>query len=153
MVKEIKGDLFMAREDVLIHGCNCFCTMGAGVARIVKEKYPNAYYADQMTDIGDKRKLGNYSYWSGKHWFHEKKITIINAYTQYNFKKKEGEIDYYVDYSALETVMTRIDVSFPKLTISMPKIGAGLAGGDWNKIKEILNRVFKNREVVVYIID
>jgi O-acetyl-ADP-ribose deacetylase (regulator of RNase III) len=28
------------------------------------------------------------------------------------------------------------------LSIAIPKIGAGLAGGDWNLIEKILNKVF-----------
>jgi hypothetical protein len=32
----------------------------------------------------------------------------------------------------------------------MPKIGAGLAGGDWEKIEEIINSVFDKRDIFVY---
>jgi len=33
-----------------------------------------------------------------------------------------------------------------------PKIGAGLAHGDWNRIEKIINDVFGEREVKVYLI-
>lgn len=30
------------------------------------------------------------------------------------------------------------------------KLGAGLAGGNWNRIEEIINKKFYDREVIVY---
>lgn len=43
MYKEIKGDLIkLALEgefDVIAHGCNCFCTMGAGIAVAMKNTF------------------------------------------------------------------------------------------------------------------
>ena len=36
MIKYIKGDLIKLAQkgkfDIIAHGCNCFCTMGAGIA-------------------------------------------------------------------------------------------------------------------------
>ena len=66
MLKHAQGDLLqMAREgqfDAVVHGCNCFCTMGSGIARQVREQYPSAYEADCKTVGGDIRKLGNYTF-------------------------------------------------------------------------------------------
>ncbi len=40
----IKGDLIQLalakRFDVIIHGCNCHCEMGAGIARVIKKSFP-----------------------------------------------------------------------------------------------------------------
>ena len=47
--------------DVVIHGCNCFNTTGAGVAKQIKLQYPEAYQADKLTIKGDKGKLGSYT--------------------------------------------------------------------------------------------
>ena len=44
---KIKGDLIKLAIkgdfDVIIHGCNCFCTMGAGIAKSIKTAFPEAY--------------------------------------------------------------------------------------------------------------
>ena len=65
-MKTIQGDLIklaVAGEfDVIVHGCNCFCTMGAGIAKTIKQKFPTAYQADLATIKGDKTKLGAVSY-------------------------------------------------------------------------------------------
>ena len=65
-MKKITGDLIkLALEgefDVIVHGCNCFCTMGAGIAKTIKQKFPAAYEADLQTVNGDKSKLGQISW-------------------------------------------------------------------------------------------
>ena len=56
-------DAFDANEiQIIIHGCNCFRSFGAGIAKSIKERYPEAYEADLNTGHGDKNKLGHYSY-------------------------------------------------------------------------------------------
>ena len=143
------GDLFKAKEDVLVHGCNCFNVMGAGIALQVVKMYPGAYYeADMYTIRGDKAKLGTYSAWTGNHFFYDQRITIVNAYTQYYANPNTKPLDY----EALGMVMRSINNQFPTESIAMPKIGAGLAGGNWDRILIILNSVFLNRDnVTVYI--
>ena len=42
-MKTVKGDLIhlaLAGEfDVIVHGCNCYCTMGVGIAKTIKQKF------------------------------------------------------------------------------------------------------------------
>lgn len=128
----IKGDLLQLADDgtfdVIVHGCNCFNTMGAGIALQIKNKYPAAYEADTNTIKGYKDKLGNYT--SAK----VGDLTIVNAYTQY----RPGLNDLKENYSAIHNVMKKIAVDFQGKRIGLPFIGAGLAGGDWNIIKDII---------------
>lgn len=52
-MKRIEGDLIklaLAGEfDVVVHGCNCFCKMGAGFAKQTRAAVPEAYQADLQT--------------------------------------------------------------------------------------------------------
>lgn len=54
----IKGDLIKlaldGRFDVIVHGCNCQCAMGAGIAKSIKETFPEAYKADLATTKGSR---------------------------------------------------------------------------------------------------
>ena len=79
----VTGDLIkLALEgnfDVIIHGCNCFGTMGAGIAKTIKAEFPEAYKADLATEKGDKSKLGTYS--TAKVTKNGHVITVVNAYT------------------------------------------------------------------------
>jgi O-acetyl-ADP-ribose deacetylase (regulator of RNase III) len=133
----IKGDLihlvFTGYFDVIIHGCNCFCTMGAGIAKQIKENFPAAFQADLKTKKGDKNKLGTYS--QAKIDNKGKNFTIVNAYTQYDFAG-HGVL---VDYKAIENIFSNIKNDFINQRIGYPKIGAGLAKGDWRKIASLID--------------
>lgn len=43
------------------HGCNCFNTMGKGMAVEVRTTYPDMYYVDCKTKKGDRNKLGTFT--------------------------------------------------------------------------------------------
>lgn len=134
----IKGDLIdLARNgqfDVIVHGCNCFCTMGAGIARQIRDTFPQAHVADLETVSGDINKLGNYS--SALVQSSGRQLTVINGYTQYQY----AGTGILADYGAIETLFKQIKKFFPNKRIGYPKIGAGLAGGDWEKISQIIDR-------------
>jgi O-acetyl-ADP-ribose deacetylase (regulator of RNase III) len=93
--------------------------------------------------------MGTYTSWTGPHYrIQGRDITIVNAYTQFNY----GTDKINVDYDAIYKVMVQIDKDFPTQSIGLPRIGAGLAGGDWNHILSILNTVFAHRtDVAVYV--
>lgn len=146
MITEIEGDVFKSKDDILIHGCNVFCKMGAGVARTVKKIYPLAYAADKKTGEGDPSKLGNYTYSIQNHIYYPQNIIVINLYTQYYYSKKMCQFDYDSFSIGLKVILK----NFKNKSISMPRIGSGLAGGDWKKIKAIINDVFKKRKITVY---
>lgn len=142
MVNLVRGNLLEAPESIIIHGCNCWHTMGGGVARYIAEKYPEAYMADKNTPLGDAKKLGKYSFAI----VDEK--TIVNAYTQFDF----GTDTRKLDYNALVDVMERIFYDFTDDTVAMPKIGCGLAGGDWRIVRAILESAAEKhtRTIMVY---
>lgn len=47
----IKGDLLEnpSQFDGVAHGCNCFHSFGAGVARLIRDKFIDAWKADLET--------------------------------------------------------------------------------------------------------
>jgi hypothetical protein len=85
---------------------------------------------------GDKAKLGRFT---GAHCenAHGNPLYIVNAYTQYKYTRTEVD----VDYDAYEKVFTRICLEFRNQVIAMPKVGCGMASGDWNVCSAILERV------------
>ena len=138
-------DAFDANEvQTIIHGCNCFRSFGAGIAKSIKKRYPKAYEADLNTGHGDKNKLGHYSYAK----LSDDK-TIINAYTQYAY----GGNKVNVDYDAISKVFELINKDFANhINIGIPTIGAGLAGGDWNIISDIINKKTPDLNITLYIL-
>ncbi len=144
MMKIIQGDLIQLaldnKFDVIVHGCNCQCTMGAGIAKAIKATFPEAYAADCKTQKGDRNKLGSISCVTVTRNGHE--ITIINAYTQFHWKGRGVK----VDYNAIENCMKIIKAQFTGKRIGYPLIGAGLAGGDWIVISKIIENQLSNED-------
>ncbi len=136
-MKKIKGDLIkraLRNEfDVIVHGCNCFCTMGAGIAKTIKDNFSQAYRADLQTKRGDKNKLGTISWAEAE--VNGEKLIIVNAYTQYDYKGYGVK----ADYQAIREVFSAIKKHYSGLRIGYPAIGAGLAGGDWAIISGIID--------------
>lgn len=58
----VHGDLLSLMEDgtfdVMIHGCNCFNTMGGGIAGQISKRWPMVSAVDILTESGDINKLG-----------------------------------------------------------------------------------------------
>lgn len=137
IMKIIKGNLIKLAHkfDIIVHGCNCFCTMGAGIALQIKTNFPEAYQADQQTTQGDMIKLGKYT-----HAIISPQLTVINAYTQYRYGPNT------VNYLAIRSVFKQIKLDFSGQRIGYPKIGAGLAGGDWSKISEIIDTELRGED-------
>jgi O-acetyl-ADP-ribose deacetylase (regulator of RNase III) len=150
-MKIVEGDLITfaleGRFDVIVHGCNCFCTMGAGIARVIQEEFPEAYAADLVTIKGGRNKLGNFSFATVKRNKHE--ITIVNGYTQFHF---HGD-SVLVDYDAVQSLFKKVKQQYSGKRIGYPKIGAGLAGGDWERISRIIDQELaeENHSLVIYV--
>lgn len=126
--------------DVIIHGCNCLNNMGAGIAKSIKQEYPEAYKADLTTRKGDKKKLGTYSSATVIRAYQE--LVIVNAYTQYEYSRQK----VCVDYRAVESVFGKIREDFHGKRIGYPLIGAGLAGGDWERISAIIDEALEGED-------
>lgn len=144
MIRYIDGDLVRDAEqfDVIAHCCNCFCTMGSGIAPQIKTKFPEAYDVDCTTGKGDKAKLGTISYTENT------TPIVVNLYGQYDYTgRRRNEMD--LDYQALKSALTMMKEKFAGKRFGLPKLGAGLAGGDWVVIERILQEVFAGEYVTV----
>jgi O-acetyl-ADP-ribose deacetylase (regulator of RNase III) len=129
MLKTARGDLLkMGRDnefDIIIHGCNCFNTMGGGIAAQIAQQFPDARLADDETLRGDPGKLGTYTIgMSGR-------LVILNCYTQYSMSRDGQDV---FEYLAFDRVLTKISQRFGQWRIGLPLIGMGLAGGDPDRI-------------------
>lgn len=151
-MKEIKGNLIsLAKEgrfDIIGHGCNCFCRMGSGIAPQIKEAFPSAWTADLATNTGDITKLGSYTIGYEivyKTEYSPQKLIVLNIYTQFTHNASTKPLDY----EALTLAFRKINYNYKGKSIALPLIGAGLAGGDWNKIREIIMNELKDMDVII----
>jgi O-acetyl-ADP-ribose deacetylase (regulator of RNase III) len=143
------GDLLDASERLILQGCNAQGRMKSGVAKAIRAKYPLVYrvykghYANHGLSLGELIWVD-----CGRH-------IVINAITQEHYGRDGAR---YVDYDAIRTVMTQLDVhpyfdSSSDKSIAMPLIGARLGGGEWSVIAQIIESSFTRVQPVVYTLD
>jgi O-acetyl-ADP-ribose deacetylase (regulator of RNase III) len=146
MVEYIDGDLLQAKEDIISHGVNCRGAFGSGIAGQLRKKYPSVYqsYARKYTDEGWQ--LGE--------------IQIVETPEGKLFANLATQDDYgtgllHADYDAIKTALNTLFVYAYNYgySVALPRIGCGLAGGDWNKVRAIIEEVanlYPDLKVVVY---
>lgn len=151
MLKYVTGDLIQMVQvgefDIIIHGANIHNVMGSGIAAGIRTHLPAMWGADQATTAGDIRKLGHFSvaqlveYETRTGNPSIDRPFGINLYTQATI----GAPGNNVDYEALERGLFGINMMFSQYPVQpkfgIPKIGAGLGGGDWTIIEEIINSI------------
>lgn len=165
---EIEGDLIqLAKEgrfDVITHGCNCLSNMGAGIApQMAKafgvDKFWMESWGPTISKLGcidyETFVIGENAIWSiedADNKLNEPELIVVNSYTQFRYGKNHTDgVSKPLDYEALTLCMRKINQEFSGKHIGLPKIGAGLAGGDWNRIKKIIQTELKDMQVSVVI--
>jgi O-acetyl-ADP-ribose deacetylase (regulator of RNase III) len=167
MINYIDGDVVkLAKEgafDVVVHGCNCLSTMGAGVAPQMAKAFGCDKFEMEMRGPNIE-KLGNIDYETlyfedNKTWtkypdedgkWATIKLTVVNAYTQYMYGKNHIDgVSAPFDYEAFTICMRKMNHIFKGNHIGMPKIGSHLAGGDWNRIEKTIEIELSDCKVTV----
>lgn len=158
MIIILKEDIFSTAKtgaQAIIHQANCQCTMGSGIARNIRERFPEAYEADCQTVKGDASKLGRASsvlLSPEKQALYPNLRYIINLYGQLNY----GLEKRHTSYDALAEGFERIRdwAGWNGLTkLSVPyRLGCNRAGGDWEIVSAILNSVFAKDEKITMLI-
>ena len=131
--------------DVIAHGANCKQIMGGGIALQIKKQFPEVYEEDYLDRRTPTQRWGDYTaftYDNGKKLLH-----VFNLYTQYNPGPD-------LDYTALELSLKKLAKNIkPNSKIGLPQIGCGIGGGNWLKVKEIIQRVLSEHDVTIVIYD
>ncbi|UAV84498.1 hypothetical protein PHB09_002 [Pseudomonas phage PHB09] len=135
------------------HQANCFCTMNSGVAKAIRLRWPSVYAADCETRKGDPDKLGSFTVEIVKTATGLLGGVVFNLYGQFNYGY---DAKGYTDYEALKSSMQGMadDIAWmdKPVKIGFPKIGAGLGGGNWDKISAIIEEVFDEHDVTIYVL-
>lgn len=161
------GDLIEAAQQgevwIIGHGCNCFNTMGSGIAPQIKYAFPYAYNADWQTEKGDKDKLGTYSLGEPEYYGYDSSLPLVfNLYQQYGYggrNERKRDLNYNALYDALKAMgedLHGFDCGdHNRHMVGLPKIGSKLAGGDWVIIEKIIERTLclAEHDVIVYVLD
>ncbi|MDE1830601.1 MAG: macro domain-containing protein [Thaumarchaeota archaeon] len=148
-MKYVKQDISTVTTGVIAHGCNYVGVMGAGVAAVLRSKFPACFieYAKWLQNFPDRKdalgacqvvKVGEDLY-------------VANCITQ-GLQSYDGQL------ATPEAIHESIESAYAaakihNLPLYLPKIGAGLGGLDWEQDVEpiIQNLANKFSEVDTYI--
>lgn len=150
----VEGDLLKSDCTMIVHQCNCHGTMGAGIAKQIVNKYPSVIEADLNYEIpvGSTARMGKYSHM----WVlndDKEGVMVVNMYSQYDYGKGT-HTDYYAFSLAITNILEQ--AKSLNLKVGLPyRIGAGLAGGNWDMIYELIFMVSKEvgKDVYLYRLD
>lgn len=155
MLNIIKGSIFDTDADVIAHQVNCQGNMENGLAKQIKQRYPEVYKKYKTIceeDLKDKYRtgalrtklLGAVQY----DCQNKSKPAVVSLYAQEYFGR-DGKC--YTNYSALRTCLSRLNDLCRGKKIALPyKIGCGLGGGDWNIVTKIIEDELVDCEVLLY---
>jgi O-acetyl-ADP-ribose deacetylase (regulator of RNase III) len=142
--KEVKGN------KILVHCCNNLGLMGAGIAKTIRDKWPDIYK--------------QYKEWSKEPDFGLGKVQLLKADNDLvigNMIGQEG-IGFTngkppIRYDAIDSCLKRVAEVIKKqhsvISVIAPKFGAGLAGGDWSEIEKLIIKNLCEQDIPVYIYD
>jgi O-acetyl-ADP-ribose deacetylase (regulator of RNase III) len=141
-IQYIEGSLLDSEEFVIAHGCNAQGVMKSGVAKAIRERYPFVYNDYKNWEkrhalrLGDVITSGNFD------------RIILNIISQEYYGRDPSVV--YVSYDAIAKAVGRIN-AMGLTRVAFPKIGAGLANGNWNIIASILESLSNFTPIVYYI--
>jgi O-acetyl-ADP-ribose deacetylase (regulator of RNase III) len=140
----VKGDLFnTAGLRAYAHGCNCAGAMDSGVAVAFKKRWPRMFEEYHMRCADKRFHLGDVFVWNEgdevvynlaiqEHWKERSKLAAL--------AKALRKMVQLADHAGVERV-------------GLPRIGAGLGGLDWHRVKSVLEEVGAETAVTLIVFE
>jgi len=142
-ITNIQGDLLKAKVQIRCHQVNCRGAMGAGIAKQIRDKYPEVYdpYKALCKQFGAKL-LGEVQFCA----CHDGTV-IANLFAQDDWATDRVQ----TNMQALEECLQKVAAFAAKMsaTVGVPRLmGAGLAGGDWTQIESLIEKYLPDCTIV-----
>lgn len=151
-----EGNLLSLQEGILVHGCNCLGVMGAGLALLIRNQWPQVFDVYQQVHERQGLKLGDVQAVCHPglipHSQHAAsviplfatatelplRLVVVNAMTQRGVRQLPGQ--KVVNYDAVFAAFARIRLLAKELStpVHFPLIGCGLAGGRWDEVAPLI---------------
>jgi O-acetyl-ADP-ribose deacetylase (regulator of RNase III) len=140
----VRGDLFVEPAlSAYAHGCNCAGSMGAGIAIEFKKRWPRMFDEYRARCKDGRFRLGDVFVWS------EAGRTIYNLGTQEHWKKK-------AQLAALSKALEKtveLAAAAGIGRVGLPRIGAGLGGLDWFRVRQAIERVGSGSQITLVVFE
>lgn len=156
---EMAGDILSpnktGHEVLVCHQVNCMGVMGAGLAKQLRDLFPLMYRSYKITcdNAKDRRSLlGKTDSYSVNYRGYD--YTIVSIFGQ----ERYGRGGCFTDYEALRKAFQTIRGMASPLParvatrVRIPyRMGCGLAGGNWDIVKSIIQEELLDHDVIVEI--
>jgi O-acetyl-ADP-ribose deacetylase (regulator of RNase III) len=139
---EVRGNLFDTTHGVIAHGVNCRGAFGAGLAAQIARRFPEVRRAYLRKHRGEGWHLGEAQYvlTAGG-------LVVVNMAIQDRYGRGGPHVDYHALQRALGHTLGFCQARGAGL--ALPRIGCGLAGGDWATVKRIIGESVEGWDVEV----
>lgn len=136
----VEKNIVESDATLILHQVNCQHTMGSGVAKAIKDKWPIVYdnYMDlKEQNLGDIQmvKINNTQY-------------VVNLFAQkyYGYDGKR-----YTSYDALDTCLNKVakiceDENINKIAIPY-NMSCDRGGASWDVVVALIENAFKNKRI------
>lgn len=165
----LDGNLLLSTKvHVIGHQANCQNVFGSGIARSIRELYPEAYAADTKMAERKLNNLGNFSLGlipttNGVNRHNSSIFAIYNLYgqnlgTDKTLTYTPRKTNYEALYTALDKMATDL-VGASKIvdSVELPpvgfpyKMGSALGGGSWDIVQRLIEVAFADYPADVFI--
>ena len=141
---EIKiGNVFDTDAKYICHQVNCKGKMASGVAKEVRERYPDVY--QEYMNIWKWSVEFNSSLLGHAQFIKvEPNRIIVNCFAQYNYGYDGGQ---YTNIEALKLALSTVAAIAKQdnSKVAMPyKIGCVRGGADWSVVEPMIEEIFKD---------
>lgn len=150
MLIEKQGDMFTTDAYVIGHGVNTQGAMGAGVAAVVREKFPTVYgYYREQYERGELRVGSAHGYltaWPGTN----RGVWVFNLATQ-GLPGPRARTSWIAE-SLRWTLQRSYEMGASK--VALPRLGCGIGGLDWETqvkpIFEVMAMAYPDQTIEVW---
>lgn len=150
MLKEVKQNLLDVQSGIICHQVNCLGSMGAGIAKAIKQKWPFTCgpYKELCSEYPSHRSillLGQCQLIPIT-----ETLWLANIFGQHEYGTWTIQTNYRAVRESFENLKKYLDEGHGPTdkSVFVPyKMGCGLAGGDWAKYSPIIEEFFPNATV------
>lgn len=166
MINYVVGDALDPQgsgHKIVAHVCNDQGAFGKGFAAAVTERFPEArkaymsWHSWQRWD-GMPFERGQVQFITARcgSLFEPDWLVVANMVAQEGYRKRYEDAPVrYLDYFSLGQCFDKLVIFALRnqSSVHMPRIGCGLAGGDWNVVEEMIERYLCSRGIPVTVYD
>lgn len=143
IIKEVNASVLTTPCKHIAHGVNCQNKMGSGIAKVLFEEYPQvkSSYHEFCSAMPLHRRLGEVQPVDCGG------LTAYNCFTQFNYGYGGNK---YVSYEAIIKCFKTLNMYLKGQELAIPRIGCGLAGGNWTVVSALINEVTPDISIYTY---